>query len=93
MRYHLAEKQLIAFFVNKHLVLPQGLEEADLGRLDLKALADIEYDQREGKRRHKENIFSLESMKPSISMKTATILVCRPRLQALRQAGHPWSLV
>jgi hypothetical protein len=80
-RYHAyhAEKQLIAFFVNKHLFLPHELEEkADLARLDLRDLPDMEYERREGEKRHKENLSSLKSMEPSISMKTATILVCRP---------------
>jgi hypothetical protein len=38
-----AEKRLIAFFVNKHVFLPQELE-----KLDLEGLSDMGYEQREG---------------------------------------------
>jgi hypothetical protein len=73
------KEQLIAFFINKHLFLPHGLEKkADLERLDPKELSDMEYEQRERERGRKENLSFLKTMELSISMKTATTRVCCP---------------
>lgn len=80
-RYHAchAEKQLIAFFVNKHLFLPHEMEEnADIARPDLNELSDKEYEQLEEEKEHKKELSKLKSAEPAISLQKATILVCRP---------------
>ncbi|CAM6001938.1 unnamed protein product [Sphagnum balticum] len=60
-RYHAchAEKQLIAFFINKHLFLPHGMEgNAEIAKLDLNELSDKEYEQLEKGNEHKKELVS-----------------------------------
>ncbi|KAK1958637.1 hypothetical protein LY78DRAFT_591730 [Colletotrichum sublineola] len=80
-RYHAchAEKQLVAFFVNKHLFLSKEVDEdADIARLSLHEPSDEEYEQQEIERRHREKLSSLREVEPSVTIKKGTILVCRP---------------
>jgi len=79
-RYHAchAEKQLIAFFVHKHLFLPYETDEnADLARLGLSEVSDEDYEQLERDRKHREELRDLKSIERGASLKKATILVCR----------------
>jgi hypothetical protein len=70
-QYHAcyAEKQLITFFVNKHLILPHEMKEnASIARLNLNELSDEEYKQLEKERKHKKELSDLKSVKPAISL-------------------------
>ena len=78
-RYHAchAEKQLIAFFVSKHLFLPHEIEDS-IADLNLNELSNEEYEQLEKERAHRRELSDLKSSEPAISLQKATILVCRP---------------
>ncbi|OBT60333.1 hypothetical protein VE03_10341 [Pseudogymnoascus sp. 23342-1-I1] len=78
-RYHAchAEKQLIAFFVSKHLFLPYEIEDSMVD-LNLNELSDEEYEQLKKKRAHRRELSDLKSSEPATSLQKATILVCRP---------------
>ncbi|KAK4243102.1 hypothetical protein C7999DRAFT_45010 [Corynascus novoguineensis] len=91
-RYHSchAEKQLIAFFVKKHLFLPYetegdtSLNELSdeeylnlLGKLKVEELSGEQYEQLQRERDHKKELSDLKKIEPRTSLKKATILVCR----------------
>ncbi|KAF3768505.1 hypothetical protein M406DRAFT_250626 [Cryphonectria parasitica EP155] len=80
-RYHAchAEKQLVAFFVNKHLFLSKEVEkDVDIARLRLHEPSDEEYEQQEIERRHREKLSSLREVEPPVTINKGKILVCRP---------------
>ncbi|KAF6793435.1 hypothetical protein CSOJ01_13906 [Colletotrichum sojae] len=70
-----AEKQLIAFFVNKHLFLSEEVEKAaDITRLSLYEPSDEEDEQQEIERCHREKLSSLREVEPSVTIKKGIIL-------------------
>lgn len=74
-----AEKQLLAYLVHKHIFLPYELgQDITLADLDLDELSEDEYERRQMEKKHEEDLQRLKSETPSPSLKTATILVCRP---------------
>jgi hypothetical protein len=91
-RYHAchAEKQLIAFLINKHIFLPHETEGSAslnelsdkeyarlLCKLGVEELLDEKYDQLQKEREHKKELSDLKSVEPRTPLKKATILVCR----------------
>ncbi|KAK1753261.1 DYW family of nucleic acid deaminases-domain-containing protein [Echria macrotheca] len=94
-RYHAchAEKQLIAFFVHKHVFLPHetewnpsleepSLEEPSLEErlhgLTIEELPEEQYEKLQRARDHTEKLSRLKSAAPPTSLKKAMIMVCRP---------------
>ena len=87
-RYHAchAEKQLIAYFVDKHLFLSHDMEvNFSMAGLNLNELSDEEYEQLQldyeqlpKKQEHQRALFCLKRSQPTTSLREATILVCRP---------------
>lgn len=74
-----AEKQLLAFFVHRHLFLPFEIgEDVDLAELDLDELSEEECRRRRSDREHKDDLLKLKNAGPSVSLKVAKIMVCRP---------------
>lgn len=74
-----AEKQLIAFFVHKHLFLPHEIDaEMEMSELSIRDLPDGRFEELIKKRELKRHLSNLAAAKPPISLKTATILTSRP---------------
>lgn len=82
-QYHAchAEKQLVAYLVNKHVFLPGEVDDElpDISGLSLSEHPDDgDEEQQELVRRHKEELFMLREFEPPVTLKKAKILVCRP---------------
>ncbi|CAI7620191.1 unnamed protein product [Penicillium palitans] len=74
-----AEKQLLAFFVHRHLFLPFEIgEDVDLAELNLDELPEEERGRRRLDRQHEDDLLNLRNAGPPISLKGAKIMVCRP---------------
>ncbi|CAH0052458.1 unnamed protein product [Clonostachys solani] len=70
-----AEKQLVAYFVNKHLFLAHETgDDLDMARLHLGEPSAEESNQL----KHREKLSALKSAAPATSLKKAKIMVCRP---------------
>ncbi|KAH0423709.1 hypothetical protein CcaCcLH18_12005 [Colletotrichum camelliae] len=88
-----AEKQLVAFFVNKHLFLSKEVEkDADIARLSLHEPSDEEYEQQEIERCHREKLLSLREVEPSATIKKGKIpssrYVTAVSTMDVRHVGH-----
>ena len=71
-----AEKQLIAYFVHKHLFLGDELKkDIDLAKLNLDEAFDNLDLKEEGE--HRKKLSDLQTAKPPTSLRKATIIVCR----------------
>ncbi|KAK7697185.1 hypothetical protein SLS64_013790 [Diaporthe eres] len=74
-----AEKQLIAFFVHKHLFLPHEIDaETEISELSIQDLPDGRFEELIKKRELRRQLSNLAAATPPISLNTATILTSRP---------------
>lgn len=81
-----AEKQLIAFFVHKHLFLRHEIDaDMEMSELSIQDLPDGRFEQLIKKRELKRQLSNLAAASPPVSLKKATILTSRPCCKDCRQ--------
>ncbi|KAK8134785.1 hypothetical protein PG984_006797 [Apiospora sp. TS-2023a] len=79
-QYHAchAEKQLVAYFVHKHIFLRQETYTGATSALEALANLSLGEPLTEGKREGAKKLSALKTWEPPISLKEAIIMVCRP---------------